>query len=86
MEGMISSTTRGEDDLIDVDWFNDDFSTWLAQYEQLEQTEKKIGKEYDDVMNVDGSSSNSIRTDKLTDQGLNKEQLVQEMKLPTVAW
>ena len=60
-EGMISSTTtpnRGceEDHLIDdANWFKDDFTAWLARYEQLEQCQKKIGKLYeedDGLMNV----------------------------------
>ena len=59
-EGMISSTTtnRGceEDHLIDdANWFKDDFTAWLARYEQLEQGQKKIGKQYeedDGLMNV----------------------------------
>ena len=49
-EGMISSTTNRsceEDHLIDDDdanWFKDDFTAWLARYEQLEQEGQKISE------------------------------------------
>ena len=61
-----SSTTifHDEEQLIDEDWFKDDFSAWLAQYEKLEQSRKQ-----DSQLDGEGSLKfeGAIKTEKQSD-------------------
>ena len=88
MEVTSGTTTLGEEDLIDVDWFKDDFSARLAHYEELEQSGKQDSQF--EGLNFDGISN--LKTEKLCDNdvkvqhddnshGLNEQQ-VQEMQQP----
>ena len=78
MEDRISSMTEGN--LIDEDWFKDDFKSWLDQYEQLgepEPAEKTVGKTPDE----DSATQRLPRGDCFIKE---EEPSVQEMDLSTV--